>query len=119
MEFTEFEHRVLREACARDPNSRLALAQLASAKFERRDRTGHGLFVYFSVDQGLDSLPTDGRILVGSQQMSLLHPGLGHGADIIVWAEEGYIDCLETCVFGTEPWPDDSEKLFRINGAVN
>ena len=113
--FTPFETLVLNEACKRDPASQIVLKQLASAVLTKRDRTGHGLFVHFDVDKQLDSiLVANGRILLGSERVSLKHPKLAHGADIIVWIENGFIGCLETYVFGVESWPDDEENLFEI-----
>lgn len=112
--FTAFELRVLKEACARDSRSEIALRQLESAKFEKRDRTGHGLFVHFAADESVGLVEPDGRILRGSNQIFLQHPDLEHGADAIVWVDNGTISCLETYVFGDATWPNDDEDRFRV-----
>lgn len=112
--FTPFELRVLNEACARDPASEVALRQLKSAKFKSRDRTGHGLFVHFDVGEGVGLVDPDGRILRGSNQLFLQHPDLEHGADAIVWADNGILNCLETYVFGDATWPNGDEDQFQI-----
>ncbi len=115
--FTEFELRVLTEACARDSRSEIALRQLKSAKFVKRDRTGHGLFVDFAVDERVGLVEPDGRILRGSNQIVLQHPDLEHGADAIVWVDNGMISCLETYVFGDAVWPNDDEDRFQVTSA--
>jgi hypothetical protein len=113
--FTPLETLALHAACSRDPAAQIALAQLKSAVFTKRDRTGHGVFTHFEVDKTIDPITeAHGRILLGSERVSLKHPKLDHGADLIVWIEKGYIDCLETYVFGVEPWPNDDEDVFEI-----
>jgi len=113
--FSSFEKKVLLEACSQDPSSEIALKQFASAVFQRRDRTTQGMFVRFEVANNVGSIEKSyGRILLGSKRISLKHPKLSQGADVIVWLHCGRIDCLETYVFADEPWPVDDEDAFEF-----
>lgn len=109
--FTQLEMRVLLAVCEADPNQAGVALQFATAKVIKRDRTGHGVFTNFSTGDNVQPVDADGRILRGSQRLTLSHPDLAHGADIIVWVEAGICDCLEVVNFGSEPWPDSNDRF--------
>lgn len=115
--FTDLELLVLTAACDADPESDTARDQLASSTVLRREFTGCGVFVHFQTTSAANLRNPDGRILRGSQKVFLSHPDLEHGADAIVWIENGKMDCLELVVFGVEDWPEDKtskEMKFAI-----
>jgi len=89
-----------------NPEKKIAEEQLANSTVTRREFTGCGLFTYFATKSESLLTDVDGRILRGSQRVFLAHPELAHGADIIVWVENGKMDCLELVVFGVEELPN-------------
>lgn len=108
-EFSEFEKSVLHFACLQDPCSAAALEQLRKAAVVKREFTTHGWFIHFETDASGGVIESDDRIMPGSLKVVLKNPVLEHGADAIVWMENGVMDCLEMYVFGAEPWPEQSD----------
>ena len=99
----------LSAACGADPEAGTTRAQLSSSKIISRELTGVGVFTHFKTDSENLIEDTDGGVLRGSQGVSLSHPELEHGADVIVWVENGKMDCLEMVTFGAEKWPFHGE----------
>ena len=111
-EFSSLELLALTASCKMDSEPEIAKEQLARAAVTRRVFTGCGLFTHFTTESESILTAADGRILTGSQQVSLSHPKLAHGADVIVWVENGKMDCLELVTFGDEKLPESGN--FQI-----
>ena len=113
--FSALEKRILLKAGSLDPSADIALEQLQLAVVTKRQNTGKGIFVHFQASADVRQITeSSGRILIGSQKLSLSHPRLSQGADVIIWIENGFMDCLEMCVFADEPWPTGEDDSFEF-----
>lgn len=117
--FSALEFLALTAACEMNPEKKIAQEQLADSNVTRREFTGCGLFTHFKTNSASLLTDVDGRILRGSQQVSLSHPELAHGADIIVWVENGKMDCLEIVTFGVEDLPTSGDFTIQYWPANN
>lgn len=110
----DFETRLLQAAIAEDPERDVLAAQVAAARVDGRESTGHGLYVHLLVDERAMPLRTEprDRQLEGARRLHLSHPALRDGAGAIVWVAKGRISMIECFVYDGS-WPDD-DAAFRI-----
>ena len=74
----------------------------------KREFTGAGVFVTFSVPETASRLPQKDSFSFGDVGAEI--QGLQHGAGFVLWVREGVLDFLEGYTFD-EPWPDRTDDF--------
>jgi hypothetical protein len=82
--------------------------QLESCTVAKREFTGAGVFVTFSVPETAPQLPQKDSFSFGDVGADI--HGLQHGAGFVLWVREGVLDFLEGYTYD-EPWPEHTEDF--------
>ena len=110
LELTPLERAVLEKLFAGEHPVLAALrTQLEASKVARRELTGVGFFVDFTVPRTVPPAPVGERLSFGDVHAEL--EGLAHGAGFLAFVEEGYLTLLEGFSYD-EPWPASTDRFL-------
>ena len=103
--FKLFEREVIEMIAKENPEfADKIMAQYNKARVINREFTGHGFFTNFEVTDPADSLGEGYDNQLGN--LTVEFPGVKYGACFVLFIKNGFIEMLEGCVYGNDPWPD-------------
>lgn len=90
------------------PGLEVLRRQLAEADVSRRELTGVGFFLHFTVASSAPRLPVD-RWVIGDVGFDV--DGVQHGGGALLFIRDGAVRTLEAYTHAGEPWPADAEDV--------
>lgn len=104
--FLQFEKEIMEKIISEDSGlTEILKKQYKSAIVKERDFTGVGLFTHFEITDKELKLPKLKTRSLGSYMAEIN----GILVDVILWIENGLIDCLELVTFGDDRFPEQIE----------
>lgn len=85
--------------------------QLETVSVTKREMTGAGFYVTFSVSSAARRIPDKQSFKFGDVMAEF--PGVNHGAGFLVYVQDGFLDMLEGYAYN-EPWPREVSN-FKLS----